>query len=96
MTNRKEDLFKKRWSPLAYKKPPKSLKWRDAERTIKALGAVFIRQKGSHRHYKRKVGDQTHPIVIPTSDDIDGALLSNIIRQTGVGRRKFWGIYLGK
>jgi len=96
MTNQKEDSSKKRWFLSPYKKPPKSLKWRDAERIIQALGAVFIRQKGSHRYYKRKVENKTYPIIIPTSNDIDGALLRSIIRQTGVGKKKFWEKYFNE
>jgi len=78
---------------LGYEKPPKSIKWRDAERTIKALGAVHVRDKGDHKHYKRKTKKKTYVIQIPVSNDIDGDLLNSIIRQTGVSKKAFWNAY---
>ncbi len=75
--------------------PPKSITWKDAVKIIESLGAVYVRQKGDHKHYKRKTRDGTYLITIPVDNDICGELLSNIIRQTGVTKKVFWGAYFG-
>ncbi len=77
-------------------KPPNSIKWREAEKLVKALGAVPVRQESSHRIYKRKTRDGTFTIVIPLNNDIEGDLLASIIRQTGVSKKVFWKAYLNK
>lgn len=81
---------------MGYEKPPSSIKWRDAVRTVKVLGAVYVRDKGDHKHFKRKTIRGTYPIQIPVSNDIDGDLLKSIIRQTGVSKKEFWKAYRNK
>ena len=78
-------------------KPPKSITWKDAIGIIEALGGTFIRQAKGHRRYELldKAG-RTHSVDIPKDNDIDDNLLSSIIQQTGVGKKKFWEAFYKK
>ena len=77
-------------------KPPRSISWRDAEKAVIALGAVFKRQTGSHKHYVIARRGKKGVVTIPLSNDINGDLLQSIIRQTGVRKKDFWKAYSGK
>ena len=85
---------------MAFKKgftPPKSIHCKDAVRTIEALGAVFVRQAKGHKHYEiLNESGITFLIDIPKNNDIDGDLLRNIIRQTGVSKKEFWKVFSKK
>lgn len=90
-------LLKRWWFQLGYsKKPPNSISWREAVRTVESLGATFIRQESSHLQYKRVTKDGTYLITIPKYSEIYGDVLRSIIRQTGVSKKKFWMMYFGQ
>lgn len=39
------------------KNQPRGIKVSEAEKVLKEYGYKFIRQKGSHRHYRNEIGD---------------------------------------
>lgn len=63
-----------------------SLKAREAERILQQAGFEFVRQKGSHRMYKR--GQQG--VTVPWhSRDLKPGTLRAIIKQSGLSADEF-------
>jgi len=80
-------VFKKR-------RPPKSLNWREIEKILFKLGAVFVGDNGDHKKYKRTdEHGYSYVITLPTYSDVFGMVLDSTIRQSGVSKREFWDAY---
>lgn len=56
---------------------------RDVIKEIEAAGWFFVRQSGSHRHYRHETRDGTVTVPHPKADIPKGTLKS-ISRQSGV------------
>ena len=67
------------------KYPPLSPK--QIEQVLKKLGYRYKRQRGDHRIW---VMEGKNTIPVPLYDEISNWLLSSIIRQSGVSKKKFY------
>ena len=65
----------------------KPLRPQEIEKILKKLGYIYKRQRGDHRIWIKE-GKNTIPV--PVYDEISGWLLSEIIRQTGLTKKKFY------
>lgn len=74
---------------------PKSLHWKELDRVVKKLGAVYLGNTGDHRKYHRVVDDTTYVIIIPEHKDCYQKLIKSIINQSGVSPKEFWAVYNG-
>jgi predicted RNA binding protein YcfA (HicA-like mRNA interferase family) len=76
-------------------KKPKSLSWKEIDRVVVKLGAVYIGTKGDHRKYHRAADDITYVIVFPQYKDCYRDIIDNVIRMCGVSGKEFWAVYNG-
>lgn len=78
-----------------WKQTPKTLSWKDIDRVVVKLGAVYLGNKGDHRKYNRVVNETTHVIVFPEYKDCGQDIIKNVIRMSGVSSNDFWAVYNG-
>lgn len=58
------------------------------EKFLKYIGCIYIRQKGSHRVYRRS--GLIRPIIIPIhSGDLPVLVIKNTLRQLNISTEKF-------
>ncbi len=67
------------------------MKYRDFERILLANGFEFVRQKGSHRHFRGYPGGKMALVTLssPGGDDIRPGTLKSMIRQSELPERLF-------
>lgn len=67
------------------------MKVRDVIRILERNGFQFVRQNGSHRHFRGVVGGRTRTVTVSGADgrDVPKGTLGAIKRQSGLPRRLF-------
>jgi len=74
---------------------PKTLSWKELERVVVKLGAVYLGNKGDHRKYNREIGGTVHVIIIPEYKSCGKVIIDSVIRMSGVSAKEFWAVYHG-
>ncbi|MSR85314.1 addiction module toxin, HicA family [Candidatus Uhrbacteria bacterium] len=65
------------------------LKAKELIRVLRALGFIFMRQKGSHAFYQHPVTGKSTVVSIHPGEDIDRSLLKAILQETNVDPEEF-------
>jgi predicted RNA binding protein YcfA (HicA-like mRNA interferase family) len=64
----------------------------DVENILRKNGFKFLRQRGSHRQFVGVIEDRKRYVTVPANrKEIAKGTLASIIRQSGLGRKKFFG-----
>ena len=74
---------------------PKTLSWKDIDRVVVNLGAVYVGNKGDHRKYHREANGKTYVIVFSEKKDCYRDMIDSVIRLSGVSAKEFWAVYNG-
>jgi hypothetical protein len=75
---------------------PKTLHWKELDRIVTGLGAVYIGNgKGDHRKYHRVAGNKTYIIVFSEFKACGQDIINSVIRMSGVSAKQFWNVYHG-
>ena len=62
--------------------------WRTLEKVFLAAGFRFARQQGSHRSYVK--AGVLRPVVVPTYDEVPGAIIHNNLKTSGISREEYF------
>jgi len=72
---------------------PRDAPLREVLAALSALGFVLVRE-GNHIAMAREEPDGTRtPLTLPNHRTINGSTLRSILRQSGIGRDEFLGVY---
>jgi predicted RNA binding protein YcfA (HicA-like mRNA interferase family) len=63
------------------------INWKDLEKVFLAHGFQFDRQEGSHRSYTKQ--GVSHPIVIPTYEEVPVSIIRNNLKTAGLSREEY-------